>query len=293
MTRSNYYVYVYSYPDGTPFYVGKGTGNRDRTHLCDAKAGRNLKKWAVRITAKILREGQEPLIERVLDNAVENEALDMEIALIAQYGRIDIGTGCLTNCTDGGDRGAPGLSPESLKKQTASFIEWSRTKRVVDDEYKKRISEGVKKYYETHPVTAQRRQELSKNSSGENNAFYGKKHSEDTRKIMSESHTGVALSEAHKKKLSEAKKEKCDGELNNFFGKTHSETSKQKIGAASRKTIEERKAKGQKHWNTGRTTSAETLAILRREYICPHCGLTGRGSAMNRYHFDNCKKVAV
>lgn len=35
-------------------------------------------------------------------------------------------------------------------------------------------------------------------------------------------------------------------------------------------------------WNTG---------ITMVEQTCPHCGKTGRGGNMTRYHFDNCQKV--
>ena len=44
--------------------------------------------------------------------------------------------------------------------------------------------------------------------SGENHYFYGRKHTEDTKKKMSAAKKGKTLSEEHKKKISEAKKGK-------------------------------------------------------------------------------------
>lgn len=288
MTKCKYYVYIYSYPDGTPFYVGKGSGRRDRVHLCDAKAGRNKDKWAVRVISKLLREGSQPLITRVAESLSETEALDLEKSLIARYGRKDLGTGCLTNATDGGD-GAVGLSPEKARRGTEAIMEWVRTKRVVDEEYKKRISEGLKDYYKTHKVSEETRQKISQKMTGSSNPFYGKSHSSSSRKSMSESHKGVPLSENHRKSLSAATKGKRGGENNGFFGKQHSEESKNKIGSSSKRVVEDLKASGVPHWNSGRKASEKTLEKLRKQSECPHCGKIGRGSAMNRYHFNNCK----
>ena len=59
--------------------------------------------------------------------------------------------------------------------------------------------------------------------SGENHYFYGRKHTEDTKKKMSAAKKGTTLSEEHKKKLSEANK-----------GKTLSEEHKKKISEAKK-----------------------------------------------------------
>ena len=58
--------------------------------------------------------------------------------------------------------------------------------------------------------------------SGTNNPNYGRKHSEETKKKISEAHKGKKLSEEHRKKLSEAVK-----------GTNNSEESRKKIGKAS------------------------------------------------------------
>lgn len=57
----------------------------------------------------------------------------------------------------------------------------------------------------------------------------GQKHSEESKRKMSEANMGRQFSLEHRKNLSEAKKISSIGEGNSFFGKTHSEQTKQKM----------------------------------------------------------------
>jgi hypothetical protein len=43
---------------------------------------------------------------------------------------------------------------------------------------------------------------------------------------------------------------------------------------------------GEGWWNGKTEATKRTL----EEKVCPHCGATGKGGNMTRYHFDNCKK---
>ena len=110
----NFYVYTYSYPDGTPFYVGKGRGRRKNTHLCDAKSGRRQHSFTVRVISKILKNKEMPVINKIVEGVDEELAFFVEEEYIKKYGRRDLGTGILTNETSGGD-GISILSPEKLK----------------------------------------------------------------------------------------------------------------------------------------------------------------------------------
>lgn len=93
-----YYVYVYFRPNGTPCYVGKGQGKRWREHL---------KKSSNPILAKIIKKhGANLPVVKVRDDLSSDEALAVEVALIAAIGRKAHG-GPLANLTDGGD-GKPG-----------------------------------------------------------------------------------------------------------------------------------------------------------------------------------------
>jgi hypothetical protein len=288
---NKYFVYSYSYPNGTPYYIGKGSGRRHRVTLCDAKAGRNLEKYAVRVTRKILNNNELPIITKIASNLEEDVALQMEIELIAKYGRRDIGTGILTNCTDGGDRGAQGLSKENNQKRVRKFVEWTKNFRVVDEQYKKNISEGMKAYHAENPMSEEERKRRSILYSGENAPMYGKKHTQEALDKMSKAHKGIPLSEEHKKALSLASRGKRSGENNGFYGKNHSDETREKISEASRNTVKKLRESNKPHWNYGKILSEDHLAKLRVEKTCPHCGRTGRGSAMNRYHMDNCAKV--
>ena len=79
----------------------------------------------------------------------------------------------------------------------------------------------------------------------------GKSHSEETQKKMTEARMGIVFSNEHKDKLSKAK-------INN-----------------PTKYWEGKSRKGMK----------QTHPI----HTCPHCGKIGKGTAMFKWHFDNCK----
>jgi len=71
---------------------------------------------------------------------------------------------------------------------------------------------------------------------GERNGMYGKSHTEETRKKISEinkgrqsPNKGTQLSDERKQQLSEIKKGKYQGDKNPFFGKHHTEETIQKI----------------------------------------------------------------
>lgn len=122
-----YYVYELQYPDGTPFYIGKGKGDRCYDHL---KGYDTHNKFKTRVINKIRKIGGEPIVKIVEDNLAENKAFGIEQFLVGYYGRRDIKSGILTNLSSGGE-GCSGWVPseetrrkigESNKKSTKQFI---------------------------------------------------------------------------------------------------------------------------------------------------------------------------
>ena len=95
---------------------------------------------------------------------------------------------------------------------------------------------GIKRFYKQNPDQVRK---------GEKNPFFGKTHSEETKKRLSTNHKGLQAGEKNpmfgkkrpdelKEKLSKLYKGVKVGEKNPFFGKTHSEETK-KILSEKRK----------------------------------------------------------
>ena len=97
-------------------------------------------------------------------------------------------------------------------------------------------------------------------------------------------------SEEHKRKISEAHKGKPKpwllGSRNGAgnAGKPKSEEHKKKIAEAHTGKV---RGEFSEEWKQA-LKDAQARQPIR---TCPHCGVTGKGANMTRYHFDKCKKV--
>lgn len=152
----NYYTYAYLREDGTPYYIGKGKGNRAYS--------KNRHRISV------------PTKERIIflkKNLTEEEAFGHEIYMISILGRKDIGTGILRNLTDGGEGTSGCVLTEDHKKLLSElnsgsnnpkakkilllnvsgefyvvfgeFIDFCKSKGIPHEGIRKRIQRGSKK----------------------------------------------------------------------------------------------------------------------------------------------------
>ena len=132
-----FYIYAYVRQDGTPYYIGKGCGNRAWN-----KNKKDIIKPPVYSNHIVIMES----------NLTELGALALERFYIRWYGRKDNKTGILRNKTDGGE-GTSGAKHPYLKRRPPS----EETKRKISEAKRKNpiIEKTKKKWLITYIPTGQ------------------------------------------------------------------------------------------------------------------------------------------
>jgi len=273
----NYYTYAYLREDGTPYYIGKGSGTR-----IYQKSGRIVKPPKDKSRIIFLKK-----------NLTEDESFKHEIYMISIFGRKDLGSGILHNRTNGGD-GVSGLCEETRirmseinkgqnnpmygkkiseehKRKISEFnksrivSEETRKKlreinlgKICSEKTKRKISESKKGKTLSEEVKAKLREAnngkiLSEETRKKLSEFHkGKVLSEETRRKLSELNKGKVLSEETKRKMSEARK----GENNHNYGKSFSEEHRKKLSESHKgKVLSEETRRKLSEANKGRKKS--------------------------------------
>jgi len=195
---NDFYTYAYLREDKTPYYIGKGKGDRAYT-----KDKRQFKPPKDKSRIIFLKK-----------NLTETEAFKHEIYMIDVFGRKDLGTGILRNRTNGGEgtSGAIRSDEYKIKMSEAKKGNTNCLGRILSKETRRKMSEAQKgkTHSEEHVKNLSRankgktRSEESRRKMSE--AQKGKTHSEESRKKQSESGKGKIFSEEHKRKLSKVNK---------------------------------------------------------------------------------------
>lgn len=222
----NYYTYAYLREDRTPYYIGRGKGDRAyRRH------------WRSRVKGGYFEPPSKDRILILKKNLTEEDANKHEKYMIFVFGRKDNGTGILRNLTDGGEgtSGVKMTEDRLLKlKRPKSEEHKQKLRKPKSEEYKKKMSD-IKK---------------------------GTKLSEEHKEKISEQVRGRkwwnnGVSNKHTKE--------CPGEgwnigrINNNVDRVLSEETKEKIRVSNtgktltgeHKKLLSQKIKGRKWWNNG------------------------------------------
>jgi hypothetical protein len=133
---SLYYVYAYLRSvdsdvseAGTPYYIGKGKGRR-----------------AYKKRQPISLPKDKKNIILLHENLTEAEAFELEKKYIAEYGRVDLGTGILRNRTDGGDGSSGFMHSEETKRKLSELNSGENHPmygKTLPNETKRKITEKI------------------------------------------------------------------------------------------------------------------------------------------------------
>lgn len=175
LTNRQFYVYLWLRKNGTPYYVGKGSGDRAYYRF---------------------KRGFHPPVSDsmivIMDRPSEQAAFETEKELISNWGRKDIGTGCLHNRTDGGENPPKRDKPHSEEAKHKMSI--AAIGRSNSPETRRKISESLK---------GRKMSDQAKINIGL--AHKGIVFSQERRRKISAALRGRTLSEEHRRNVSKGK----------------------------------------------------------------------------------------
>jgi hypothetical protein len=260
-----YYTYAYLREDLTPYYIGKGKGNR-----VYRRSKKDIKPPKDKSRVIFLKQ-----------NLTEEEAFRHEKYMIAVFGRKDLGTGILHNRTDGGE-GATNTHRNPLSDESKEKIRQKALGRKASEETKRKLS-AIRKGKSIHTEEYKKKQSekmkgntygLGRKHSPESlkkmsESQIGKKISEETRRKLSESHKGKKLTEEHRKNISKVNK-----------GKKLTEDHKRKITEANKN----REVVCKILWTIENIHTKETFQVINLSEWCRNNNLSS--GTLNRTQTD-------
>lgn len=214
MTKANeklWCVYMHINKMNGKVYIGVAKGKPEKRWGKNGYGYTRTQPVFARAIEKYKWDGFEHKV--VATDLTQREALDMEVALIAEYK-----SNCTRyknpsygyNMTDGGE-GSSGFKHTEESKQKLREI-----RSNTSDETRKRMSESAKERCteEWRRIQSDRQRGVF---NGENNPFYGKHHSEETKALLSEMHKRENMNPETLKKMSENHAD-VSGEKNPNYG---------------------------------------------------------------------------
>jgi len=284
-----FYVYLYLRSKDSeyglkdsPYYAGKGKGKRAYTkHTFGPPKDKNR-------------------IQFIAKNMNEADAFQLEMLLINLYGRVDLGTGCLRNLTDGGDGSVGAIG------------------KIVSEKHKKILSEKYlgKTYEERYgPEKAKKiKNNITIGKLGKTTIRKGKPLSEETKVLRKRNRR--PMSQEARKNISKGKKGKKQSESHHAavvkanrlksLGVPTSEETKIKLRNIRNNRSEEENAKisakiskaltGHKGARKGESRPIEEVThikdgIKNSSKTCEYCNKFICLAIYNRFHGEKCKSL--
>lgn len=210
---NKFYVYRYIRLDrNTPFYIGKGCGNRAISLSSHSSHCKNIAK----------KHGYK--IEFIFKNLTESKAFKKEIELIKLYKSLGY---CEANKTYGGEGSSGSKHTEETKKRISESLS-GRKKPLVSAETREKMSK-VKLGKKGNPHSEETIKKISKSNKG-------KTRSEESRKRISEAKIGKSSSKKGKKFRPHSEEHKKKISMGNK-GKIRSEKFKNKLSKCKKSNI--------------------------------------------------------